>query len=136
MKQHAYIFNTAGQAVALEADVLFDSNGVLTSGFAHTPGTASVTVNEGGVYDIEFSVSAVEPNQFALFVDGLQVIGSLHGSGAGTQQNTGHALVTLPANGVLTLRNHTSAAGVTLQTLAGGTQPNVNASLLIRKIAE
>jgi hypothetical protein len=35
---------------------------------------------------------------------------------------------------VFTLRNHTSAAAVTIQTLAGGTQTNSNASILIRKL--
>jgi hypothetical protein len=32
------------------------------------------------------------------------------------------------------LVNHTSAAAVTLQTLAGGTQTNVNASIVIKKL--
>jgi hypothetical protein len=34
-----------------------------------------------------------------------------------------------------TLRNHTSAAAFTLQTLAGGTQTNVNAWLLVEKLS-
>jgi len=41
----------------------------------------------------------------------------------------------LQSNDVLTLVNHSSAAAVTLQTLAGGTQINVNASLLIERLA-
>jgi hypothetical protein len=36
---------------------------------------------------------------------------------------------------VLTVRNHSSSAAVTLQTLAGGTQTNVNASILIEKLS-
>jgi hypothetical protein len=56
------------------------------------------------------------------------------GSGAGTQQNNGQVILTLVAGDVLTLHNHTSAAAVTLQTLAGGTVANVNASVLIRKL--
>jgi hypothetical protein len=57
-------------------------------------------------------------------------IGTIYGSGAGTQQNTGQAIFTLAAGDVLTVRNHSSAAAVTLQTLAGGTQSNANASVV------
>jgi hypothetical protein len=59
----------------------------------------------------------------------------VYGSGAGTQQDNGQVILTLSAGDVLTLVNHSSAAAVTLQTLAGGTQTNVNASLLIEKLA-
>jgi hypothetical protein len=83
---------------------------------------------------VTFSVSSVEPNQFALFVNGALVMGTVYGSGAGTQQSYGQAIITLAADDVLTLRNHTSSAAVTLQTLAGGTQTNVNASILIEKL--
>lgn len=37
---------------------------------------------------------------------------------------------------VLTVRNHSSSSAVTLQTLAGGTQINSNASILIQKVSE
>ena len=60
--------------------------------------------------------------------------GSVYGSGAGTQQNTGQVLVTVSSGDVLTVRNHSSAAAVTLQTLAGGTQTSTNASVLIEKV--
>ena len=60
--------------------------------------------------------------------------GTVYGSGAGTQQNNGQVILSIAANDVLTLRNHTSAAAVTLQTLAGGTQTNANASILLKKL--
>ena len=63
------------------------------------------------------------------------VASTIYGSGAGTQQDTGLAILTLAANDVLTLVNFTSAAAVGLQTLAGGTQNNVNASMLILRLA-
>jgi hypothetical protein len=83
---------------------------------------------------VQFSVSGVEPGQFALFVNGAAAPGTVYGSGAGTQQDNGQVILTLSASDVLTLVNHSSAAAVTLQTLAGGTQTNVNASLLIEKL--
>lgn len=130
---YAYIYNSGAQVVAIEADILFDSNGLL-AGITHAPGTSSVLITETGVYEIDFSVSAVEPGQFTLFVNGTSLAGSTFGSGAGTQQNTGSVIADLTAGDVITLRNHTSAAAVTLQTLAGGTRTNVNASIRIKKL--
>jgi hypothetical protein len=43
-------------------------------------------------------------------------------------------LLTLTPGDALTLRNHSSPAAVILQSLAGGTQANVNASILVRKL--
>ena len=79
-------------------------------------------------------MSGVEPSQFALCLNGAPIAGTVYGSGAGTQQDNGQAIITIAANDALTLRNHSSAAAVTLQTLAGGTQTNVNASLVITKL--
>ena len=128
-----YIFNIGAQVVPIEADVAFDTNGVL-DGFTHTPGAAQLVASTAGTYGIGFSVSGAEPNQFAIFVNGAASPMGVYGSGAGTQQNTGHGILTLAAGDAVTLRNHSSAAAVTLQTLAGGTQANVNASILIQKL--
>ena len=120
--------------VAIEAGVSFSNNGVLTAGITHAPGNAAITVVTSGTYKIAFLVSGVEPNQFGLFVNGAPATGTVYGSGAGTQQNTGQAILVLGAGDVLTVMNHSSAAAVTLQTLAGGTQTNVNASVVIEKL--
>ncbi|WP_268055957.1 collagen-like protein [Clostridium estertheticum] len=124
------IFNEGAQVVPLETDVLFDSNGIL-SGVSHIVGTAEFVIITPGFYSVLFTVSSVESNQFTIFQNGVPVIGSTYGSGAGTQQNPGGTFVNAGAGDRLTLRNHTSAAAVTLQTLAGGTQDNANASIVI-----
>jgi BclA-like protein len=124
--------------VALEADVTFNKNGVMTSGITHaagTPGAAGIALVNAGDYKVTFSVSGTEPSQMALFLNGALVAGTVYGSGAGTQQNTGQVIVRVAAGDVLTLRNHTSAAAVGLQTLAGGTQTNANASVAIEKLS-
>jgi hypothetical protein len=120
--------------VAIEADVPFSNNGILTPGITHAPGDPGVEFTTVGDYAVTFSVSGVEPAQFALFLDGALVTGTVYGSGAGTQQDTGQAIFHINSGQTLTLRNHSSAAAVTLQTLAGGTQTNVNASLVIEKL--
>jgi hypothetical protein len=130
---YAYIFNQGAQVVAIEAPIAFDLNGPLL-GITHAPGNAGVTVTDAGTYAVHFSVTHVEPAQFTLFVNGAAATETVYGSGAGTQQDDGHAILVLQANDVLTLVNHSSSAAVTLQTLAGGTQTNVNASLLIERL--
>jgi hypothetical protein len=87
-----------------------------------------------GDYKVTFSTSGVEPSQMALFRNGALVPGTIYGSGAGTQQNTGQVIVSLSSGDVLTVRNHTSSSAVTLQTLAGGTQTSSNASVAIEKL--
>jgi hypothetical protein len=123
--------------VAIETDITFNKNGVLTAGITHAggiTGAAGITILSAGDYKVTFSVSGVEPSQFALFINAAPVPGTVYGSGAGTQQDTGQVIVTVAASDVLTLRNHSSAAAVTLQTLSGGTQTNVNASVAIEKL--
>lgn len=130
---YAYIFNTGAQSVATEADVTFDSNESLV-GFSHTPNTAAINVENSGDYAVIFIVNAVEANQFTLYLNGAPVGGSVYGSGAGTQPNPGMVIISAVTGDVITLRNHSSAAAVTLQTLAGGTQINSNASILIYRL--
>ncbi|SFE38456.1 hypothetical protein SAMN04487969_102270 [Paenibacillus algorifonticola] len=129
------IYNVGAQTVPVETDIIFDSNGILSPGITHDPGTAQIAVSNPGKYEVTFSVTCAEPNQFALFLNGTLVTGTVYGSGAGTQQNNGQAIIALAAGDVLTLRNHSSAAAVSLQTLAGGTQTNVNASVVIKKLS-
>ncbi|MED0888804.1 collagen-like protein [Bacillus mycoides] len=134
LSHYAYVFNTAAQVVALEAPILFNSHGRMTPGFTHTLGTSQLMVLNAGDYKISFSISGVEPNQFTLFLNGAPVTSAVYGSGAGTQPNNGQTILTLAAGDIITLNNHTSAAAVTLQTLAGGTQTNINASIVIEKL--
>jgi hypothetical protein len=122
------------EVVPLQDAVNFDFNGVMTTGITHAPGAETITFATAGVYEVTFSTTSFEPSQFALFLNGAPVTNTVYGSGAGTQQNDGQALITIAAGDVLTLVNHTSAAAVTLQTLAGGTSTNVNASLVIKKL--
>ena len=91
VSQYAYIYNVGAANVLVEADVAFDTNGFLTSGFTHSLGTAPVTVVSTGVYKVTFSVSGTEASQFALFVNGTLVPGTIYGSAAATQQNDGNA---------------------------------------------
>ena len=133
-QQYAYVYNLSNQNVPVEADIIFDSNTNLTSGFTHTLGTGTINILNTGIYKVSFSVSSTEPNQFALFINGIVLSGSIFGSGAGTQQNNGELIFSATAGDAVTLRNHSSAAAVTLASNVGGTQANVNASLIFQKL--
>lgn len=131
---YGYIYNLTAGTVAVEAPILFSNNGALV-GITHTPGLSGITVVNAGTYSIIFSVSGTEPNQFAIFVNGNPETSTVYGSGAGTQQNTGDAILTLGAGDVITIVNHSSAAAVTLASVVGGTQANVSASVHILRLA-
>ncbi|HZK44327.1 MAG TPA: hypothetical protein VFC73_08630 [Syntrophomonadaceae bacterium] len=135
LSEYAFIYDEGAQVVAVEADINFSDNGIIVGAITHAPGTSSIVIGNAGDYSIQFIVAGVEPNQFTLFQNGNPVAGSTYGSGAGTQPNAGLVIITAAAGDVLTLRNHTSAAAVILQTLAGGTVVNCNASILIQKIS-
>jgi hypothetical protein len=133
--EYAYIYNLTAETVAIEADVPLSSNGEMTSGFTHVAGAAEITILRAGTYMVTFSVSGTGPNQMALFLNGGAVPGGIYGSGAGTQQNTGQAIVVVGASDVLTVRNHSTTAGVGLASVIGGTQANTNASVAIFKLS-
>jgi hypothetical protein len=135
LSQFAFIYNTTGRVVEIGEDIPFSSNGVLTAGINHAPDAAGIELVEAGTYEITFSVSGTEPNQMAIFVNGNPVPGGIYGSGAGTQHNTGQAIVAVGAGSVVTIRNHVSASAVGLATPIGGTGPNSNASVVIEKLA-
>ncbi|MBC7884686.1 MAG: hypothetical protein H7X99_04385 [Saprospiraceae bacterium] len=130
----AFIFNTLTQVVMIEDPVIFDSNGFITSGFVHVQGTGLITIINTGIYKATFSVSGTEPNQFALFLNDSPIFGSTYGSGAGTQQNNGQVVFSAAAGDVVSLRNHSSFSSVGLFSFTGGTQSNVNASIILEKL--
>ena len=134
LSEYAYIYNLEAETVAIEADVTFDTNGVIVGTITHATGTNSIEIGTAGDYAIWFNIAGVEPNQFAITQNGAIVAGSIYGSGAGTQPSSGMVIITASAGDILTVRNHSSAAAVTLQTLAGGTQTNSNASIVIEKL--
>jgi hypothetical protein len=131
---YGYIYNVSGPTIAIGSPIDFDFAGPL-SGVTYTNSSGSIGIVNAGTYAIFWSVSGVQSNQFALTVNGTVSPSTLYGSGAGTQQNVELSILTVGAGATLQLINNVSAAGVTLQTLAGGTGTNVNASVLIIRLA-
>jgi hypothetical protein len=99
--------------------------------FAHTAGTAAITISSPGLYAVWFSVSALEPNDLTIELNGLSVPGSIYGSGGGTQQNSGMAIVPVSAGDRLSIA---SVSTLTLQEFAGAFGIDTNASVMIEKV--
>ncbi|GCE17114.1 hypothetical protein KDK_09140 [Dictyobacter kobayashii] len=113
----------------------FETNGPLTSGFTHTPGSANVIVAATGVYKIDFSTQTTQPSQFTVFDNGTPIPGTSYGSFGGSQLNHGEVIVSLTAGDDVTLVNHTSLTAVDLQTDTGGTTPVINAALDLERLS-
>jgi len=138
----AHVYNTSAQTVDLEADCTFDHNGIISAGITHTVGTAQVNIGNSGIYSVLFSVMGHFTNQFTLAVNGTPVAANIFGIDDGAFEgqvlipNTGFAILALTAGDVLTLRNHSSLEPVVhLTTQVGGTQSNINASILITQLS-
>lgn len=132
---YAYIFNLGAISVAIDAPILFDNNGFMSGGFTHVASTGPIVIVNSGMFDVIFSISAAEPNQFALYINGTPVPYIIYGSGAGTQQNVGFGIFPAFTGDVIEVVNHSSAAAVTLASVIGGTQVNANAAIKIIRIA-
>jgi hypothetical protein len=140
LSAYAYIYNLTEQTVEVKdkesfdkSAVAFDSNGLLY-GVEHKVGSRQIVIRSSGYYFVAYSISGTQENQFAIFVNEQPAQGSVYGSGAGTQQTYGQLIVELKENDVLRLVNFSSSSAVDLASVVGGTQANVNASIIIQKL--
>lgn len=138
--EYGYVFNDGLQTVAAAAGVNFSANGVLSAGVTHTAGGNGVLLTEAGTYAVWFTVMGTAANQFILYLNDTSVPGTFYGTETGAAGSavrtitTGFVIVTAPANSTLALVNSTGAA-VTLAIGVGGGGPNVNASMMVVKLA-
>lgn len=136
--QYAYLFRNDGAIIASNADVEFTFADAKTSGILHTLGTAPITLVQAGDYEVEWSVTAKEPNRFGLVVNGAVLpLGSIYGAGDSSEQNHGRIIYAFPANAVVTLRS-LNPGNVELDLYAGGVPGEtqvVTASIAIKKLS-
>jgi Collagen triple helix repeat (20 copies) len=130
--QYAYIYNLASQTVSEYGDMVFSNNGDMTSGITHEAGTSDIDVSVAGEYEVTFSLSALEPNQFGVCRNGLLVPGTIFGSSSG-DQSTGTVILSAAAGDVLSLRNQSTGA-IDLDPTAGSWTYNSDATFAIQKI--
>lgn len=130
---YAHVYHNRNQRVDGGEAVKFDFTGP-TAGITHTAGTAELRIEKAGTYLAHFTITSCEENQFALYLNGNLIPGTIYGVTSGTEQNQGFTIFTAPDNGVITLVNR-KCDGVSLATQTGGRENDTNASVLIYKIA-
>lgn len=132
---YAYTYNVGFQFVPIGFPINFNNNGAMSAGISHALGTSDIIVSSAGTYEINFTTTAAEPRQVSLFVNGVERAETRFGSDLGTSEITGHCILVLAANDVLTLRNAPSSnQAFVLVNAAGGFAQVVNASMLLRRL--
>jgi hypothetical protein len=63
------------------------------------------------------------------------VVGATYGSEDNSQQNAGVAIISVAPGQVMTLRNQSTTNSIPLDNTAGGTAINVDASILLERLA-
>ncbi|MDA2384109.1 NTTRR-F1 domain [Bacillus cereus] len=137
LTNYLYTFDTTNQAVTVGNAVVFNTNGPLVgAALTHTVGTANIVINQVGTYVANFTLTAVQANQFSFVLNGVSIPGGRYGTGINHIQTTGSVaftVTTVPST--LTLVNHTSTTGtVTLSNNEGGNLIGVSASISIFRI--
>ncbi|MDO7268953.1 hypothetical protein Q5W86_14220 [Shouchella clausii] len=123
-------------------DVIFSTNGPFSGGVTHTPGTPSITVANGGDYQISYEVNILvfggeTALAYAIVMNGTVQNSTRYGQ-IGGQNNTtrlaiGPSILTIPNGSTITLRN----IGATTHTLVTATDgvTIVNAALRLIRIS-
>lgn len=138
---YAYVYNTAAEILPDGADVIFDTNGVISGNISHIINTASIFIPNSGDYKIEFLTTSTTNSQFSVVVDDTTIVsGSTYGvallSTLGfAHQEQGQVIITVPNGGsTITLRN-ISGSNITLDVNNGGTSIDCNASIMITQLS-
>ncbi len=124
---YAYIYNTAAQTVAADAEITFSANGPLSGTITHTAGTADITIGNTGVYLVNVMVNTATEGRYTVFKNGTSV------EGASFACDSGELILAAQTGDVITVVN----TGNTEMALdAEGTAPEavVNTEVTIRRI--
>jgi hypothetical protein len=70
-----------------------------------------------------------------LTINGVSVAGAIFGTDDNSQQNGGQAIISVAAGQVMTIRNQSTTLSILLDNTAGGTATNVDASIVIERLA-
>lgn len=107
---YAYIYdNAATQSVINAAPVLFNTNGTISGGITHTPGTSDIIVPNTGTYLISYLVNSATDMVFAVAVNasafGFTEAGSIQTGVGETRQVAWTGILSLSAGDAVTLQN-------------------------------
>jgi hypothetical protein len=136
--QYAYIYDlsppSVSATVAAGSDVPLASNGPMTSGITYAA-NGQITIATAGVYQVSFLASVDEPGQLELTQNGTPIPSSLYGRATGTSEISGQAILNVATGDFITLRNPAgNSSALTFTPVAGGTHPDVSASITIEQL--
>jgi BclA-like protein len=134
--EYAYIYDLSppdlASTVAANAQVPFAHNGPMTAGITYLS-NGQITIATAGVYRVEFIASVNEAGQLDLEQNNVAVPETVYGRATGTSQISGQVILDVAAGDILTLKNVSSTA-LTFTPNAGGTHPDVSASIVIERL--
>ena len=90
----------------------------------------AIVLAEAGVYEVHWFVDVVEPNQFAIAVNGGVLVDSIYGQDVANDQNCGRLILNANAGSALELRN-VSGAAVSLNSTGAAAR---TASIVVVKL--
>ena len=123
---YVYIYTLGVQQVTLGSAVSFTNVGAIAGFTLLSPTTLRADVK--GVYMEIKTIDTLEPNSFALYVNGVLYPGTWFGANA-TAQDVGEAIIFLNAGDLIEVRNKSSQGGtVTLSPLGSGSNSSVGQS--------
>jgi len=123
---YIFIYSTNTQVVPLGSPISFENTGPILN-FTQID-TFTVECNLSGVYKCLTTVDTLEPNAFAIYVNGVLSSGSWFGANA-TAQDIGLSIINLLVGDKIKVINQSSQGGsVTLAPLGSGANPTVGQS--------
>ena len=132
----AYIYtNTEIMDIATDADIIFTSNGFITSQIKHNEGDEKIVFNCRGIYIIDFYANianiCISGAIFGLTINNRLVSNSLTKSDDGNI--IGQVVLQIEEDDILRVRN-CSGRSLYFNCFAGGQEKNIRASITINQI--
>ena len=119
------------------ANQAFDFNYVaLKENIITKPSSNSILFEEDGIYNVAFSTTTNEPQQVALFINGVPNMDTVFGRDSGGSRCSLNQIVKFNKGDVLGVRNYESSANVlTTAANAGGHLVGTNCTLSVYKLS-
>lgn len=131
-KPYIYVWTDIKQSIPLNSAIIWNNIGPNIGFVLSAPDT--IRPLDSGIYFCTKTVDTLEPNAFALYINGIMAPGTWFGSNS-TSQDVGQSLVRLNAGDLVSIVNKSSQGGtVTLSPLGSGSNLQTTAGFILFKI--
>ena len=133
---HGSFYSKNTQTVGVEGEFAYDAYTNVTNMSWSPSAPTKIVINEDGIYKIFFLTDTTTAAQLAFGVNDIPVESSIFGSNRGAGQITIRTIIQLKKGDLLSVINHTSAAGnIITSNSAGGSLTAISNILTIFKMA-